>query len=291
MPDISVELQPLLFNAIVRVLGAIATLLIGRWLAGVARRAIRRGLARAHATPSISEILERTTFYVVLLIAVFVALVTLGIPAEVLITAIGVVAIVAAVALRESLRDLAATVIFVIFRPFKVGDRIETNGVVGDVQEILMFSTVLITLDNRQLTIPNGNIQNTNLVNYSALETIRLDLPVTISYADDLNKARATLLELAGADARVLREPAPVVDTMELGESGVGLVLRVHTTPTDYWPLRPALNEKIKLEFDRRGLTFPFPQLDLHVDRGQGTGTTTLPVPASGQAAPKSYET
>ena len=263
-------LQAFLLMAIPRALGALAALLVGRWLAGAVRRWTHAAMQRTHASHSIAEIAERSAYYGILLLTLFVALVVLGVPAEALITAIGIVTIVAAVALRESLRDLAATVIFIIFQPFKVGDRIETNGVVGNVQEILMFNTVLITLDHRELTIPNGNIQNNNLVNYSALDKIRLDLSVNVSYADNLQNARTILLEIANADARVLREPPAVVDVMELGENGMGLVLRVYSKPDDFWALRPALNERVKLEFDQRNLTIPFPQLDLHVNETAG---------------------
>lgn len=267
LPENFAELQALIIDAILHIAAAVVILLVGRWLAGVVRGWLRRALPRTHATPSLALILERAVFYFILLNAIFVALVVLGIPAEALITIVAVVAIVGAVALRESLRDLAATVIFIIFQPFKVGDQIDTNGVVGTVQEILLFNTVLITLDNRKLTIPNGNIQNTNLVNYSALDKVRLDLPVPLSYADDFQKAKETLLEIAGKDARVLSDPQPVVDLMELGPNGMSLMLRVHTNPEDFWALRPALNEEVKRVFGERGLTIPFPQLDLHVEQ------------------------
>jgi small conductance mechanosensitive channel len=265
MPIDDFQLRTFLITALWRVSGTVIIFLVGRWLAMLVRRSLRMGLERTHASPSITLILERSVYYGILLLAAFGALVFLGIPAEVLVTVIGVVVIVAAVALRESLRDLAATVIFIIFQPFQVGDRIETNGIVGDVQEILLFNTVLITLDHRKLIVPNGNIQNTNLINYSALDKIRLDLPVSVSYRDDVLKAKETLLRLAAADERVLRDPAPVVDVMELGTNGLSIVLRVYATPENFWALRPFLNQQIKLEFDKLGLTFPFPQLDIHM--------------------------
>lgn len=276
MPQLAeLNLPGLLSSALVNLITAGVILLVGRWFAGLVRRWTRAAMQRTHATRSIAEISERGAYYFVLLLVFFAALVALGIPAQLLITIIGIVAIIAAVALRESLRDVAATVIFVVFQPFKAGDLIETNGVVGHVQEILMFNTVLITMDSRKLIIPNGNIQNTNLINYSALDQIRLDLPVRLSYADDLQRARALLLEIANADTRVLRDPPPVVDVMELSDSSISLMLRVHSTPNDFWALRPALNEKVKLEFDARGLTFPFPQLDLHFRPVQGESTQT----------------
>lgn len=197
------ELQNILLNAALHIAGAIAVLLIGRWLAGIIRGLTRRAVRRTKATPSITEISERVAFYGTLLVSFLIALVILGVSPTALVGFVGIIAIVAAVALRESLRDVAATVIFVVFQPFAPGDLIETNGMVGMAQEILMFNTVLTTQDNRKLIIPNGNIQNNNLINYSALDKIRLDLKVRLGYADDLSKAKETLLEIANADARV----------------------------------------------------------------------------------------
>lgn len=256
----------ILLTALLRIAAGVGLILVGRWLARAARRWTRIGLQRAHTSPSLTNTLERGVYYGTLLVVAFFALVMFGIPPEFLIAILGLIVIIAAVSLRETLRDLAATVIILVFQPFTVGDRIETGGFVGDVQEILLFNTVLITLDSRKLIIPNGLIQNSNLINYSALDRIRLDVPVQVSYADDLAAARSALLQTANADARVISEPPAWVDVTELGDDGVGLVLRLFTTPADFWGLRPALTEQIKLEFDRCHLTFPFPQLSLHVD-------------------------
>jgi small conductance mechanosensitive channel len=261
-----VDSTVVLLTALLRLAVGVALLLAGRWLAGAVRRWTRAGLQRAHTPPALTNTLERIVYYGTLLLVAFFALVMFGIPPEFLIAVLGFIVVIAAVSLRETLRDLAATVIILVFQPFAVGDRIETGGIVGDVQEILLFNTVLTTLDSRKLIIPNGLIQNSNLINYTALDKIRLDLPVQVSYADDLSAARSALLQTANADARVLPEPAPRVDVMQLGDNGVGLVLRLFTKPADIWGLRPALTEQIKLEFDRRQITFPFPQLHLHVD-------------------------
>lgn len=257
------ETQPLLVAAIVRVVGAIAVILVGRWLAGKARGWVRSAVQRGHLTVSLQEIFTRSTYYLVLLLAFFTALVILGLPVEVLITIIGVVVIIGAIALRESLRDVAATVIFFIFQPFHPGDLIETNGITGRVQEILLFNTVIVTLDHRKLIVPNGNIQNTNLVNYSAMENVRLDIQLRLTYAQDVPATRALLFEIAQSDARALTEPAPIVDVMDMQPDGVYFVLRVFVKPDDFFALRPALTEKIKQEFDRRSWAFAMPQLDV----------------------------
>jgi small conductance mechanosensitive channel len=187
---------------------------------------------------------------------------------------------VTAIALRESLRDLAATVNIVVFQPFKAGDIIQTNGVVGKVQEILLFDTILITPDNVQATIPNGNIQNNTVLNLTALPASRLNLSARLSYTEDVLSTKAALLELAHADARVLETPAPVVHVMELGEGQVEYVLRVFAQPIDLWELQPALNERIKLLMEQRRLGVPLPQLQVHA--GQSVSMRQAEQPSDG---------
>ena len=263
IPGFNIDTQNIWLMIFLRLLGAAAIFLVGRWLARLLQRSLRALLKRTRATPALVEILVRGSYYAVLLLAVVLALVVLGIPINVVLGTLGIVIVVAAVALRESLRDLAATVIFIVFQPFKAGDTIETNGVTGQVQEILLFSTVLITGDHRQFVVPNGNIQSNNLVNLSALESVRVDLTVRLSYADSVQKVTETLLAIAKAEARVLETPEPMVQMMSFGESQVEYVLRVYTAWDEAWLVRPALNEQIKVCLEQGQLSLPVPQLQL----------------------------
>jgi small conductance mechanosensitive channel len=262
--NFNLDALPFWLEALVRIAGAFVVFLIGRWLARFAQRSLRTVMKKTRATPSLIEIIARGTYYGILVLAVSLALITLGVPANVILGTIAIIIIVAAVALRESLRDLAATVNFIVFQPFKVGDVIQTNGVVGQVQEILIFSTVMISPDNKQIIIPNGNIQNSTLVNLSTLEKVRIDLSVRLSYTDRVQQVKEMLLELAKADSRVLETPAPFVQLMELGDSQVEYVLRAYTGPTDAWLVRPALNEQIKARLEEQQLSLPLPQLQVH---------------------------
>jgi len=273
--NFNLDTQPFWVIVVVRVAGAVAIFLVGRWLAGLAQRTIRALMKRSRATPALTEILARGTFYGVLVLAVSLALIMLGIPASVLLGTLGIIVVVAAVALRESLRDLAATVIFIIFQPFKVGDIIQTNGVTGQVQEILVFTTVIVSPDNKLIIIPNGNIQNSNLVNLSALDKVRIDLTVRLSYADGAQQVKEMLMELAKADSRVLETPEPFVQLMELGDSQVEYVLRAYTSPADAWSVRPALNEQIKTRLEQRQLSLPIPQIQIHGNPSQEINQAT----------------
>lgn len=280
--NFSLDTQPFWVIVLVRVGGAALILLVGRWLAGLAQRALRSVMKRTRATPSLAEILVRGTYYGILVFAVFLALITLGIPANILLGTLGIIVVVAAVALRESLRDLAATVNFIVFQPFKIGDIIQSNGVIGQVKEILLFTTVLVSLENKQIIIPNGNIQSSTLVNLSALDKVRIDFTVRLSYADGLQQVKDMLVTIAKSDPRVMETPTPFVQLMELGDSQVEYVLRAYTGPTDSLPVRAALNEQIKTRLEQRQLTLPLPHLHLH-------GNPTLPIqqaaslPADGQ--------
>jgi small conductance mechanosensitive channel len=165
---------------------AIGIVLVGRWLAHIARRAVHRGLRKMTLTETVAQLAERATYYSILMVAVLVALAVIGVPTTGLLYAIGIVVIIFGVALQASLSSFAATVIFLTFQPFKVGELVETNGVTGTVREISLFHTVLTKADNTLLTLPNAQIQNNVLVNYSRLGTLRADLTFNISYGDDL---------------------------------------------------------------------------------------------------------
>lgn len=220
------DIDNLLVEALLRIVAAVIVLLLGRWLAGLAKRYVERGLVHTHMTPSLEQLFARTTYYLILLVAILTALVTLGVSATTLLTAVGIVVIITAIALRETLRDLATTILFFIFQPFRAGDLIETQGVIGHVQEIQMFSSVIITLDRRKQILPNGSIQSGPLINYSALNPMRIDLSCMLSYRDDLALAREILLAIAAKDARVLRDPPPRLVVQDLDERGMHLVLR-----------------------------------------------------------------
>lgn len=256
MINLNLDTQPWWVILLVRIGGAILIFLVGRLLADFLQRSVRAVMKRTRATPSLTEILARGTYYGILVFAVSLSLITLGIPANVLLGSLGIIIVVAAVALRESLRDLAATVNFMVFQPFKVGDIIQSNGVTGQVQEILIFTTVMVSPDNKQIILPNGNIQNNTLTNLTALDKVRLDLTVRLSYGDGIQQVKDMLVTLAKSDPRVLETPAPIVQVMELGDSQVEYVLRAYTNPVDAISVRPALNEQIKTWMEERQLDF-----------------------------------
>jgi len=253
---------------------AVVIILVGRWLARMARRWVQRGLAKVTVTETVALLAERATYYAILLGAVLVAMAVIGVPTTSLLYTVGIVLVIFGVALQESLSSFAATVIFLTFQPFRVGELIETNGAMGTVREISLFQTILTKADNKILVLPNAQIQNSVLVNYSRMGTLRADLTFDIGYSYDLRKAKDVLMELMKADPRVLDEPAPVVVIQELGENAVQLAVRPWVHNADYWGFRNDMLEKVKMRFDAEGIGFPFPQRDVHVHYSQaGAGT------------------
>jgi small conductance mechanosensitive channel len=239
---------------------AILTVILSRWLASRVRAWTRRAMVRTNLTASMKILFERAAYYGTLLLGVLAALAVAGVPSTTLVAAVGIVVIILGIALQEALSDFASAIIFLMFQPFKVGDYVETNGIQGNVLEIQFFSTILLKPDQKVVVIPNGNIRKSNLVNYSQASVLRVDLEVVLTYASDLLNAKRIAAELLAANARVLKDPAPVIVVLDLEEDGVRLGIRPYTTLTDYWQLQWDLWEQIKLRFEAAGLTLAVPQ-------------------------------
>jgi small conductance mechanosensitive channel len=204
-------------------------------------------------------------YYGILIAAFLTALAFIGVPVQTLVASAGIVIVVLGIALRESLANFAATVIFLLLPPYKVGDVIETCGITGVVTEIQLFHTVLTTFDMKVVTLPNGQISNTGITNRSRIGILRADINVCVGYKDDLVKAKHILEEMLAGDERVLKDPPAVVVVEELGANGVVLSSRGFVKSEDQWQVRVDLMERIKLRFDEAGITIAVPQREVHV--------------------------
>ncbi|MCU0503281.1 MAG: mechanosensitive ion channel [Anaerolineae bacterium] len=244
---------------------AILVFLFGRWLARRARATLTVTLAKTTLAPSMTRLILLTAFYGILLVAAILALAIVGFPIQVLLSASLIIVVVLGIALQQSISNLAATIIFMLFQPFRMGELIDANGVLGTVREIQFFSTVLVTGDNKEITIPNSQIQGNNLINYTRQGRLRVDFVFSVSYADDLGKAKEVLREILTSDTRVLAEPAPTIFVQSLNEDGVSIAARPWVKPEDYWTLQWDIPERVKLRFDAEGITIPFPQRDVHL--------------------------
>lgn len=258
------ESQEIFRYLLLRLLPVIIVLLLGRWLARRTRPILRRALQRTELTPSLINLTGTIVNYLILLAAFILALSFLGAPTTTVVTTIGIVVVILGIALQASLSNFAATVIFLLFKPFELGDLIETCGVMGRVQEIQLFNTVLLAANNKVHTLPNSKIQDNGVTNYSTKDTLRVDLVFSISYSDDVEKAKQVMANVLAADGRVLPDPEPLIFVQTLGESSVDVAVRPFVRGDDYWTFMFDVVGRMKQALEAAGITIPFPQRDVH---------------------------
>jgi len=248
-----------------RIIGAVAILVLGRWFAAVLTNFVIRLMKRSGADPTLSGFVRNLTKVTLLAFVFIAALGALGVDTTSMIAVIGAAGLAVGFALQSSLSNIASGIMLILFKPFKADDYVEVAGVSGVVEEIRIFSTVLRTVDNRQIIVPNSGITGGSIINYSAKQTRRIDLVFGIGYGDDLKKAKDILQKILAEEERILKEPAADIGIAELADSSVNFYVRPWVKAVDYWPVRAALLEKTKLTFDREGISIPFPQQDVHL--------------------------
>lgn len=248
-----------------RLFAALAIFIIGRWVARWLSRLLEKGMQKAGTDHTLIVFL-RNIVYVGLLIFVIIAAVgQLGVQTTSFLAVLGAAGLAVGLALQGSLANLAAGVLIITFRPFKLGDFIEAGGIAGTVKAISIFTTTLHTPDNKVIIVPNAQVNSGTITNYSANDTRRVDLVIGVSYGDDLDKVRSVIQQVLAADERVLKDPAPQIAVMALADSSVNFTVRPWAKSADYWALYFDLQEQIKKNFDKEGISIPFPQQDVYV--------------------------
>ena len=249
---------------------AVLILIFGRWLAMWFSSLARKAMQRAKVEETLIRFLVKLVYYVLLAGVVVAAADQVGIKTTSFIAIMGAAGLAIGLALKDSLSNFASGVMLILFRPFKVGDLVTAGGVTGKVHQIDIFSTIILTADNQQFIVPNSQITSDVITNVNALPTRRIDLVIGIGYDDDIELAKTTLEELIRSDERILDNPAPTIAVAELGASSVDLIVRPWVKTTDYWDVRLSLTERIKLTFDKKGISFPYPQQDIHIHQQDG---------------------
>ena len=256
-----------------RPLAAAAIFIIGRWVAKLLTNFARKAFARSNMEDTLERFLC-SLIYAALLAAVIIAAINqLGVQTTSLLAIVGAAGLAIGLALQGSLSNFAAGVMIVGFRPYRVGDVIEAAGVIGKIEEVQIFTTVLLTGDNKMIIIPNSQIMASEITNYSAKPTRRVDLVAGCGYDDDLDKVRSVLTAIVAGDERILSEPEPVIAVSELADSSVNFVVRPWVKSEDYWSVYFDLTEQIKKRFDAEGISIPYPQRDVHVYNHEQTAT------------------
>jgi small conductance mechanosensitive channel len=248
-----------------RIIVALLIFIIGRIVAKALAGGTRKVLLKANVDETLASFLKNITYYALIAAVVIAALGQAGINVTSFLAVLGAAGLAVGLALKDSLSNFAAGVMLILLKFFKKGDYVTAGGQSGTVTAINIFNTVLTTPDNKVITVPNSAVLGGTITNVTANDTRRVDMTFGIGYDDDLLKAKQTLERIVSEEPRVLPEPAPVIQVMELADSSVNFVVRPWCKTSDYWGVYFALTEKVKLVFDQEGISIPYPQQDVHI--------------------------
>ncbi|MEQ9261831.1 MAG: mechanosensitive ion channel [Owenweeksia sp.] len=246
---------------------AIIVLIIGLWVIKRITRLIRKGMNKRNIDPSLQPFLLSIIGALLKVMLIISVASMVGVEMTSFVAVLGAAGLAVGLALQGSLSNFAGGVLILILKPFKVGDFIEAEGYSGTIREIQIFYTYMTTVQNQEIIIPNGELSNNPVKNYSFHDTRRLDMTFGIGYSDDIDKAKSILWDIIKGDERILKEPEPVIFIEALADSSVNFHVRGWASRSDFWDIHNGLNEKVKKAFDKAGIGIPFPQMDVHLFR------------------------
>jgi small conductance mechanosensitive channel len=265
MEDIIKQLQSVVAEYGLQVVGAVATLIIGTWIAKIISKYVGKTLKKKDIDETLSKFLVSLVKIGLIAFVIISAAAQIGIQTASFVAVIGAVGLAIGFALQGSLSNLAAGVMLIIFKPVKVGDYIEGGGSTGVVESVGIFVTTLVTVDNKVVYVPNATLTSGNITNYTVKDTRRVDMVFGISYSDDIDKARSAINEVINANSKILKEPKPAILVSALGDSSVNFNVRPWVNTADYWDVYFDVTEQIKKKFDEQKISIPFPQRDVHI--------------------------
>lgn len=249
----------------IKIIGAIAILVIGRIIVGILAGAVRKLMRRSEVDETLTKFVVSLVRIALMVFIIIAAISTLGVETTSFAAVVAAAGLAIGLALQGSLANFASGVMLIIFRPFTAGDFVEAGGTSGSVEAIHIFNTIMKTPDNKKVILPNAQVTGGSIVNYSAHDTRRVDMVFGIGYDDDIKTAKQTLEAIVAGDKRVLKDPAPTVAVSELADSSVNFVVRPWVKTADYWAVYFDLTEKVKLVFDEKNISIPYPQQDVHM--------------------------
>ena len=253
--------QALLINIVT----ALAIFFIGkyiaRWVTNITLKSMNRS---GQIDETLEKFLSSVIYGILLVVISLAALGQIGVETTSFIAILGAVGLAVGLAFQGTLSNISAGVMIIIFKPIKIGEFVDAGGAMGTIEDINIFNTIMKTGDNKVIIISNSNIIGGNITNFSRKDTRRVDLTFGIGYDDDLKLAKETLAQILSEDERILQEPAPFVAVSELADSSVNFVTRSWVNSADYWGVYFDTTEKVKLVFDEKGISIPYPQMDVH---------------------------
>lgn len=246
---------------------ALAIYFIGKWIVNWIIRLMDAAFERRKADASLRTFMRSFVKVAMMLVVILIVVQTLGINTSSFIALFASAGLAIGMALSGTLQNFAGGLVILLLRPYRVGDYITSQGQSGTVASIGLFLTKIHTTDNRTIYIPNNAISSSIVDNYTQSATRRLNWTLSISYGDDVDVARAEIMKMLEADARVLKSPAPAVYVDALADSSVNLTVRAWVKTGDYWDVHFMMNEKMYKELPKHGIRFPFPQMDVHLSK------------------------
>ncbi|MGY3944318.1 mechanosensitive ion channel domain-containing protein [Aeromonas tecta] len=261
--------QGLIIEYAVNIAAALLTLLIGYIAANIISGGVTKVMHTRKLDTTVTHFVGSILKYTILVFVVIAALGRVGVQTASFVAIIGAAGLAIGLALQGSLSNFAAGFLLIIFRPIKAGEFIEVAGTNGVVQSVQLFTTTLTSADNKMVVVPNSAILNGTIVNYSRMDTRRVDMTFGIGYGSDLRKAKQILERLVSEEARILKDPAATIAVAALADSSVNIVVRPWVKTADYWGVWFDFHEKVKLAFDAEGVEIPFPQVVMHMQKTQ----------------------
>ena len=246
------------------ILLAILIFVVGRYLIKFINKMIGRMMERKKVEPTIQSFLKSFINVLLTILLIITTVSALGVNTTSFAALLASAGVAVGMALSGNLQNLAGGIILLLFKPYKVGDYIEAQGVSGTVKEIQIFHTIILTVDNKQVYVPNGALSSGSVINYSSEPLRRVDLTVSVEYGTQVDTVKQALEDIIKADGRILTDPEPFIALSNLADSSVDFTIRVWVGVADYWPVHFDLKRAIYEEFNRRGIGFPFPQVQIH---------------------------
>ena len=246
------------------ILVAILILVVGRFIVKLINKLVGQRLDRRKVDPPIASFTKSFVNVLLMVLLIITVVSALGVNTTSFAALLASAGVAIGMALSGNLQNLAGGLLLLFFKPYKVGDYISAQGVEGVVKAIQIFHTVLTTVDNKEIFVPNGALSSGTVVNFSRNDLRRVDQVVTVEYGTDVNAVREAVMDIANADSRILKDPAPFVELGALADSSVNFTVRLWVKTADYWGVWFDMNRKVYEEFNKRGIGFPFPQIQVH---------------------------
>ena len=252
-----------------KIIGALIIFFVGKAVAKGLRDLTEKALTLQKVEATLIHFARSTVYYALMAVVLLAAIGNLGIQTTSFMAILGAAGLAVGLALKDTLANIGSAVIILVFRPFKVGDYVNAGGAEGTVDKISLFTTTISPVDNRLIIVPNSAITAGNITNFSTKPIRRVDHTVGIAYDEDIKKAKEIMYGVIAKSKHTLSDPEPLVAVKELADSSVNFTVRAWVNSADYWPAYFEIIEEVKYALDEAGITIPFPQMDIHMDRGE----------------------